>query len=62
MCEARRKDAWDRSSQLMALLWNVSRQSNSDPIRSPSDYNPFAPPPPEKTFDELFPPTLIPTP
>ena len=59
MAEGRQRDAWDRHSLLLALVRNAMRGANEKAFRA-SDFNPFTPPPREKTFDELFPPTLIP--
>ncbi len=54
MTRAQSEDVWTRTASLMALIANCNR----DPKRrskafTPNDFNPYAPPPPVKTKEEV---------
>ena len=41
MAEARRKDAWDRTSTVLALVANVNRDPKKTRAFRPKDFNPY---------------------
>ena len=41
MAEARRKDAWDRTSTVLALIANVNRDPKKTRAFRPKDFNPY---------------------
>ena len=45
MAEARRRDSWSRTSNLMALLANCHRDPSEHDAFLPDDFDPFAPEP-----------------
>jgi hypothetical protein len=46
MARGRRKAEWGRTSELLAMLWNVNVEP--DKRKQPSFFNPYAPPEPSR--------------
>jgi len=42
MREAKERDQWEHTGNLMAMMWNSHRTCKEDPVRKPSDFGPFA--------------------
>ena len=42
MAEARRRDEWDRTSVVLALIFNVNRDPKKVRAASPEDFHPLA--------------------
>ncbi len=41
MADARGEEAWNHTSQLLSLTFNVNRDAKKERARSPADFNPY---------------------
>lgn len=65
MATARRRDAWDHTANLLAMLYNAHRDPNKGSSLSPADFHPLRPRPepmklPLSVLREVFVPAAKP--